>query len=261
MPLTAEQKAERRARAALAEGRTFHPRTATNKIALEKLEREATEQAERAKKAVRKQLQKGRFTAGMRNLYKTRLAYHGGELVVAVAPVTASYAERVTAAKQRLVHGAAQALAAAYALEVGSILEVPGFAGWVYDFYSQPRFAGMDESALAEHVREAGEYAMSEAARLANERKQVRLECWQRQREWEQMTELRSQAESYACNKLWHMNGRTKCAACRVVQQSSCNLHCLNHQAAFEALCTEWLNSAEAQSVQTTTVDLPSLAH
>ena len=252
MPLSAEQKAERRAKAALAEGRTFHPRTATNKLGLEKLEREATEQAERAKKATRKQLRKNRFTAGMRTLYKTRLAYYGGELVMAVEAV-GTFEEQVTASKQRLVHGAAQALAAAYALEVGSILEIPGFSGWVYDFYSQVRFAGMDESALAEHARDAGEYAMSEANRLAEERKRARLECWQRQRDWEQMTQLRSQAESYACKRLWQMTGCTKCDSCRAVQQSSCNWHCLNHQAVFEALCTEWLNSAQA--VQTTVVE------
>ena len=255
MPLSAEQKAERRARAALAEGRTFHPRTATNKLALEKLEKEAAAQAKRANRTTRKRLQKYRFTRGMRELYKTKLAYHGGELVVAVEPWTLS--EKVVveanARKQRLAHGAAQALAAAHALEVtspalevDSILRISGFSNWVWNFYNQPRFWAMDEGALADHAREAGEYAMSEADRVAEERKRARLDCWQRQRDWEQMAQLRSQAEAYASARLWDMSKQTKWDYGRAAQQSSCNWRCLNHEAVFDALCTDWLNSAQA---------------
>ena len=104
----------------------------------------------------------------------------------------------------------------------------------------------MDESALADHAREAGEYAMSEANRVAEERKRARLECWQRQRDWEQMAQLRSQAEAYASVRLWDMSKHIKCDSCRAVQQSSCNWRCLNHEAVFDALCTEFINSKQA---------------
>ena len=219
MPLTAQEKAERRAKAALDAGRTFHPRTASNKAVLERVCEEASTER---KALVRKTIRKGCFA--LRNHAKTKLDEYKLQLVQCAPVMDPS---------EGFVRAAADALAE-QGCDAEKLLSEPLFVIYVERLY----FSGVD-------AKEAGNRAV-EALAAARELEYARREreyarCWREQEIWEQTRELRARAESYAAEKLWAMNKRKKCEECRAVQRNSCNERCVPHQAGFEALCAEYL--------------------
>ena len=236
MPLTAGQKAERRARAALVEGRSYHPRTPANKRTLEELQAEQVKE-----KAVpsSKKPKLGHFATGMR-LYRTRLAVSNGELVLACLPERVEQADTVHI---QLVQAVAKVLADTYGLDLDALLLSISFDLAVTKFFAAERFDTVPDNKLKHYATEAAAFAVAEMSRQAEQIRRKRADCCREQQAWEQMSKLRAQAESYAARKLWNMTGRAKCGLCRSAQQQTCGLRCLPHQVAFDAFCTEWLNS------------------
>ena len=219
MPLTAQEKAERRAKAAMAAGRTFHPRTATNKAVLERICEDASTER---KALVRKTLRKGCFA--LRNHAKPKLDEYKLQLVQCTP---------VKEPSEGFVRAAADALAE-QGCDAEKLLSEPLFVIYVERLW----FSGVDP-------KEAGNRAV-EALAAARELEYARREreyarCWRQQEIWEQTRALCARAESYAAEKLWAMSNGKKCGECRAVQRNSCNERCVPHQAGFEALCAEYL--------------------
>ena len=259
MPLTAVQKAERRARAAREAGRSYEARTTANQAVVVSLEEEEQQEQHGVKRLspladaeptsapvapLVKRL-KGAFAKGESQKYQYRL-YEAR--YVPPPPPEDPIAVR---AEQDVVKRHLVCLAATqceYKLP-GPQSIYRGFAHCVLQYYADElsaKFRAREQESLSEHALEAGQAAleMLEADRL--KREQERRECFRLQAEKERRDRVLLTAEYCALDQLWPIN--KGCEDCRLARKRAGPRRCEMHEAVYQGLVVHYLKTGQPHS-------------
>ena len=259
MPLTAVQKAERRARAAREAGRPYEARTPANQAVVASLEEEEQQEQHGVKRlapladaeptpapgAPLMKRFKGAFAKRESQKYQDRV--YEAEYVPPPAP------EDIVAvrAEQDVVRRHLVCLAAArceYELP-GPDTKHRGFAHCVVQYYVDEfgaKFRAREQEALSEHALEVGLAALEMLEADRRKREQDRQECLRLQAEKEREDRVFLTAEYCALDTLYPMN--KGCEDCRLARKTTHVRRCEVHDAVYKALVGHYLKTGQPHS-------------
>ena len=248
MPLTAQQKAEKRARAALEQGRPYEARTAANQAVVAQIQEEGPERRGEKRAlaltdnevsppshaSVVKRSKKGAFASREAWNYKNRLAVARREPSDDPIMVRTEQAE----VQRHLV-----SLAAVHC--PGEYEECPlRFGCFVLRYYSEnvyTQFRLRDKEMLEEYAQAAAEAALGRFEDLRRERR----ENLRRQAEEERQHAAMFTAQHCAVMTLHEANG--KCEDCRLARKRHGPRRCEIHEAMYQGLLVHYLTSAQTE--------------
>ena len=247
MPLTAQQKAEKRARAALEQGRPYEARTAANQAVVAQIQEEGPERRGQKRLAladnevsppshasVVTRSKKGAFASREAWNYKNRLAVARREPSDDPIMVRTEQAEM----QRHLV-----SLAAVHCPE--EYEECPlRFGCFVLRYYSEnvyTQFRLCDKEMLGEFAQAAAEAALGRFEDLRRERR----ENLRRQAEEERQHAAMFTAQQCAVMTLNEAN--CKCEDCRLARKRHGPRRCEIHEAMYQGLLVHYLTSAQTE--------------
>ena len=256
MPLTAVQKAERRARAAREAGRPYEARTTANQAVVASLEEEQQEQrgvkrsapladAEPTGAPVVKR-SKGAFAKRESQKYQDRLY-----LPQYVPPLPPPEDPILVRAEQDAVRRHLVCLAAArceYELP-GPDTKHRGFAHCVVQYYVEEfgaKFRAREQEELSVHALEVGLAALEMLEADRRKREQDYQECLRLQSEKEREDRVFLMAEYCALDTLYPMN--KGCEDCRLARKTTHARRCEVHEAVYKALVGHYLKTGQPHS-------------
>ena len=245
MPLTAVQKAERRARAAREAGRPYEARTTANQAMVDSLEEE--EQQEQHAEPLVKRF-KGAFAKRESQKYQERL--YDAQYVPPRPPEPPEDIVAVRA-EQDVVRRHLVCLAAArvdYELP-GPQTKHRGFDNCVLQYYVDhfgTKFRAREQEALSQHALEAGEAALEMLEADRRKREQDHQECLRLQAEKEREDRVLLTAEYCALDTLYPMN--KGCEDCRLTRKTTHARRCEMHEVVYKALVGHYLKTGQPHS-------------
>ena len=255
MPLTAIQKAERRARAAQEAGRPYEARTNANQAMLASLQEQehgvkrlaplADAEPTPAPVAPLAKRPRGAFASRELRKYQDRLY-----LAQRVAPPPPEDPVAVRAEQDVVKRHLVRLAAARCDYELPGPQSIyRGFAHCVLQYYADElsaKFRTREQESLSEHALEAGQAAleMLEADRL--KREQERQECFRLQADKESRDRILLTAEYCALDTLWPIN--KGCEDCRLARKRAGPRRCEMHEAMYQGLVVHYLKTGQPHS-------------
>ena len=258
MPLTAVQKAERRARAAQEAGRPYEARTTANQAVVAQLQEQEEDEQHGVKRlapladaeptpapvAPLAKRPRGAFASRESQKYQDRL-YLAQHVTPPPEDPVAMRAEQDVVKRHLICLAATQC---EYKLPGPQTIH-RGFAHCVLQYYAEEfnaKFRAREQESLSEHALEAGEAALEMLEADRQMREHERQESFRLQAEKERRDRVLLTAEYCALDNLWLINNG--CEDCRLARKRAGPRRCEMHEAVYQGLVVHYLKTGQPHS-------------